>query len=123
VAARDYGILRTPELRSDEVMTTASYMSQSDAMVSRSRTVAGIILWCLWQAIRIPAYFFLSILAPVVRAVLSGVALLGVLTTLLWECVHPQHFPLAFMLGMSLGSLGFGLLLYVYEWLLGFLSR
>jgi hypothetical protein len=55
-------------------MTTASYMSHPGAMATRSRTVAGIILWCLWQAIRIPAYLFLSILAPVVRAALSGVA-------------------------------------------------
>jgi hypothetical protein len=101
-------------------MTTANYLSHPDAMVSRSRTFAGIILWCLWQTIRIPAYLFLSILAPVVRVVLSAVALLGILTTLLWECVHPQHFPFALMLGMSLG---FGLLPYVYEWLLRSLSR
>jgi hypothetical protein len=101
-------------------MTTANYMSHPGAMTTRSRTVAGIILWCLWQAIRIPAFLFLSIFAPLVRAVLSGVALLGLLTTLLWECVHPQHFPFALMLGVSLG---FGLLLYVYEWLLGFLGR
>jgi hypothetical protein len=101
-------------------MTTANYLSHPDAMVSRSRTVAGIVLWCLWQAIRIPTYLFLSILAPVVRVVLSGVAFLGLLTTLLWQSVHPQHFPFALMLGMSLG---FGLLLYVYEWLLGVLSR
>jgi hypothetical protein len=101
-------------------MTTANYLSHPDAMVSRSRTVAGILLWCLWQTIRIPAYLFLSILAPVVRFVLSAVALLGILTALLWECVHPQHFPFALMLEMSLG---FGLLLYVYEWLLRSLSR
>jgi hypothetical protein len=56
----------------------------------------------------------------VVRVLLSGVALLGLLTTLLRECAHPQHFPFALMLGMSLG---FWLLLYIYEWLLGFLSR
>jgi hypothetical protein len=101
-------------------MTIASYMSHPDAVATRSRTASGIILWCLWQAIRVPAYLFLSILAPVVRVVLSVVALLSVLTTLLWECVHPQRFPFALMLGMSLG---FGLLLYVYEWLLSSLSR
>jgi hypothetical protein len=56
----------------------------------------------------------------VVRVALSGIALLGVLTTLLWECVHPQHFAFALRLGTSLG---FGLLLFVYERLLGFLSR
>jgi hypothetical protein len=120
VAAPEFETLRTPEHRPDEPMTTASYMSDPEAMATRSQRVAGIILWCLWQAIRIPAYLFLSILAPVVRMVLSLVALLGVLTTLLWECVHPQHFPFALMLGMSLG---FGLLLYIYQWLLGFLSR
>jgi hypothetical protein len=64
-------------------MTTACYMSHPKAMAGRSRTVAGIILWCLWQAIRIPTYLFLSILAPVVRVVLSVVALLAILTTLL----------------------------------------
>jgi hypothetical protein len=101
-------------------MTIASDLPDPYAMAPRSRTVAGIILWCLWQAIRIPAYLFLSLLAPVVRVVLSGVALLGLLTTLLWECVHPQHFPFALMLGMSLS---FGLLLHMYEWLLGFPSR
>ena len=120
MAARDYAILRIQGHRPDELMSTTSYMSEPNAMVTRSRSVAGIILWCLWQTIRIPAYLFLSILAPVVRVVLSGVAFLGLLTTLLWECVHPQHFPFALMLGMSLG---FGLLLYIYEWLLGFLRR
>jgi hypothetical protein len=101
-------------------MTITSDLPDPYAMTPRSRTVAGIILWCLWQAIRIPAYLFLSLLAPLVRVVLSGVALLGLLTTLLWERVHPQHFPFALMLGMSLG---FGLLLYLYEWMLGFLRR
>jgi hypothetical protein len=77
VAARDYEILRTPGHRPDEPMTTATYMSQPDALVTRSRSVAGIILWCLRRTIRIHAYLFLSILAPVIRAVLSGLALLG----------------------------------------------
>jgi hypothetical protein len=32
-------------------MTTASYMSDPDAMATRLRTVAGIILWCLWRGV------------------------------------------------------------------------
>jgi hypothetical protein len=60
VAARDHEILRIPGHRPDKPVTTVSYMSQPDAMVMRSRSLAGIILWSLWQAFRIPAYVFLS---------------------------------------------------------------
>ena len=74
MAAPDYEIPWTPEHRSDQPMATANYISHPDAMVSRSQTVAGIILWCLWQTIRIPAYLFLSVLAPVAVARPSGIA-------------------------------------------------
>jgi hypothetical protein len=51
-----------------------------------SRITAGKLLRgtlrLLWHALRLPVFMFLSILEPVVRFVLTALALLGVLTGL-----------------------------------------
>jgi len=52
-------------------------------------------------------YVFLVILEPVVSFVLGALALLGVLTALFFKFYGVPHFPLALMLGVSVG---FGLM-------------
>ena len=101
-------------------MTTSGASTFVD---SRSTTPGGILrfaLWLLWQCVRVPLFLFLAVLEPVVSFVLGALALLGVLTALLWEAVHPLHFPFFLVLGISLG---FAFLLVIYEAVLRFLSR
>jgi hypothetical protein len=89
---------------------------------SKAVTAGGLLrfaLWLLWQAVRLPLFLFLAILEPVVSFVLGALALLGVLTALFWEAVHPAHFPFFIVLGVSLG---FAFLLVIYEAVLRFLS-
>jgi hypothetical protein len=87
---------------------------------SVAASVALGILWILWHAVRIPTLAILLILEPVVTLVLWGAALLGLLTSLLFEFsgVAPD-FPLAFMLCMSVGC---AVLVMAYHALLNLLS-
>jgi len=90
---------------------------------SKPITAGGLLrfaLWLLSQAVRFPLFLLLTILEPVVSFVLGAFALLGVLTALFWEAVHPAHFPFFLVVGISLG---FAFLLVVYEAVLRFLSK
>jgi len=71
--------------------------------------------WLLWQVVRLPTFTLLVILEPVVRAVLGGLALLGVLTALVLKVAAAPHFPFLGMLGASIGC---GLVLAGYHALL-----
>ncbi|HXS26368.1 MAG TPA: hypothetical protein VN730_01750, partial [Steroidobacteraceae bacterium] len=65
-------------------------------------TAGGLLrftLWLLWQAVRLPLFLLLAVLEPVVSFVLGALALLGILTALFWEAVHPAHFPFFLVLG------------------------
>jgi hypothetical protein len=55
-----------------------------------------------------------------VSLILSSLALLGVLMTIFWWSVGPPHFPMALMLGISLGL---GAVLAAYHALLRLLNR
>jgi hypothetical protein len=77
-------------------------------------------MWLLWQGIRLPTFLVLSILEPVVSLVLGSLALVGVLTAFFWRFIGPSHFPFLLVLGVSLG---FELVLILYQKLLGFLGR
>jgi hypothetical protein len=97
--------------------------SASDLADSKPVTAAGLLrftLWLLWQSVRLPLFLLLAILEPVVSFVLGAFALLGVLTALFWEAVHPAHFHFFIVLGVSLG---FAFLLVIYGAVLRFLSR
>ena len=89
----------------------------------RSRTVGEqvicALLWCVWQAVRLPLLVLLTILAPVVRIVLGGFALVGTLTAFLFEFGSTRPFPFFGMLAMSLGAYA---LLVLYEGLVQFLA-
>ena len=57
----------------------------------------------LWHVLRLPVLMFLVILEPVVRFLLGGLALLGVLVALFFKFYGVPHFPFALMLGVSVG--------------------
>jgi hypothetical protein len=92
--------------------------------MKRRQTLAGDLftdaLWLAWQCLRLPLLLSLEILEPVVSFILSSLALLGVLMTLFWWSVGPSHFPVALMLGISLGL---GAALAAYYALLRLLNR
>ena len=73
----------------------------------------------LWTAIRVPPLLVLVILEPIVTALCSALALLGILTTILFALVGPPHFPWVTML---LISLGFAFALLPYYGLIKLLS-
>jgi hypothetical protein len=80
------------------------------------REIAGL----LWQAVRLPMLLLLVILEPVVSFVFGALALLGVLTTIFYKLIGMPHFPTATMLSLSIG---FGLLVCLYQGLIRILSR
>jgi hypothetical protein len=93
-------------------------------VIERQRTLAGNLFVCTlclaWQCFRLPVLLFLRILEPVVSFILGSLALLGVLMTFFWWSVGPPHFPIALMLGISLGL---GATLAAYHALLRLLNR
>lgn len=74
----------------------------------------------LWLIVRVPAFTFLVILAPLVRFLLGSLALLGVLMALFWKLAGPPHFP---FIAMLCASVACGLALAGYDALLRLLSR
>jgi hypothetical protein len=79
---------------------------------------APSIRW-LWRAACLPVLMLLVILEPLVTFVLATLALLGLLTTLLFYFVGPPEFPLWTMLALSLG---FAIALVPYHALIRLLS-
>jgi hypothetical protein len=77
------------------------------------------LLWCVWQAIRLPTLGVLVILEPVVRVILSGFALIMMLTAFLFEFASSRPFPFWGVLAVALGAFG---LLVLYEGLIRLLS-
>ncbi len=74
----------------------------------------------LWFLVRLPIFALLVILEPVVVLVLGGLALAGVVTTIFFTLIHLPHFPVWTMLALSIG---FALVLMLYEAVLRVLSR
>jgi hypothetical protein len=79
---------------------------------------AASIRW-LWRAACLPVLMVLVILEPLVTFAFAALALLGLLTTLLFYLVGPPEFPVWTMLALSL-SLAFALV--PYHALIGLLS-
>ncbi len=86
---------------------------------SAARTLAYAFLWCSWQVIRLPALGLLTILAPLVRLLLTGFALVMTLTAFFFEFASGRDFPFLGMLALSLGALA---LLAIYDTVLTLLS-
>jgi hypothetical protein len=88
-------------------MTTSDAELQPD----RGASVAGRIGRFSWQAIRLPLLAITKIVEPLARIVLSTVALLGILVSLVLEFSSAApRFPFWLVLGMSLGC---GVLVFV----------
>jgi hypothetical protein len=77
------------------------------------------VLGAAWHLIRLPVLTLLVILEPIVTLLCGGLALLGVLTTILFVVIHAPHFPAWTMLSVSLGWM---LALVFYEGLIRVLS-
>jgi hypothetical protein len=75
----------------------------------------------LWSVVRIPIFAVLVVLEPLVSFVLTGLALLGLLTTFLFKLTGADpRFPFWGMLG---ASTGFAVALMGYHALIRLLSR
>ena len=72
-----------------------------------------------WRIVRVPILLFLVILEPIVAFGCGALALLGVLTTLLFALIGAPHFPVWTMLTISIS---FGLVLVLYEGLIRVIS-
>lgn len=65
-----------------------------------------------WNVVRLPIIATLAVLEPVVRTILAGIALLGILTAVFSEfVVRAPNFPFWPMIGVSVSS---ALLLMLY---------
>ncbi len=84
------------------------------------RRFGVVVLWCAWQVIRLPALGLMTILAPLVRLLLTGFALVITLTAFLFEfATTGRDFPFFGMLALALGALA---VLAVFETILSLLS-
>jgi hypothetical protein len=94
--------------------------ARKTGVLSPTRRIAGVILFCAWQAFRLPVLGLMTILAPLVRLVLTGFALVMTLTAFLFEfTTSARDFPFFGMLALGLAALA---VLALYESLLGLLS-
>lgn len=103
-------------------MSTAFPSPIPSPVPTRGRWRGAVLLGglsLLWQVLRIPALALLSILEPLVRIVLSGGALLLVLTALFYRALGMPRFPFWTVLALGVGS---ALLLALYYALLRLLS-
>jgi small-conductance mechanosensitive channel len=74
-----------------------------------------------WQAVRLPLLSVLVILEPIVRIVLSGVAVMGLLTAFVFKFSGAApHFPFWLVVAISIGCV---LMLATYYWIVRLLSR
>jgi hypothetical protein len=71
----------------------------------------NVLRW-LWNIGRLPILLPLVILEPIVAFLLGGLALLGILTTVLCTLIGAPHFPAGTMLAVSIS---FALALALYE--------
>ncbi len=75
----------------------------------------------IWNAVRLPLLGILVLLEPVVRFLCSLVMVVGVITSVLFEIsAAGPRFPFLWMLALSLG---FGVVLFLYDGLIALLSR
>jgi hypothetical protein len=100
-------------------MTTRSARASMPEEGSIASDLARGVLGFLWHAIRLPILFCLLILEPFVRVLLSGAALLGVLTASIYKGSTVSHDPFWFLIWMSLGCV---VVLVVYHGLIRLFS-
>ncbi len=88
-------------------------------MAVDSSHIVRTIRW-LWRVACLPVLMLLVIMEPIVTFVLAALALLGVLTTVLFHLVGPPGFPVWTMLALSLG---FAIALVPFHLLIRMLSN
>jgi len=93
--------------------------SSHDRPRNTGERLALALLWCAWQAVRLPLLGVLLILEPVVRVVLSAFALIVTLTAFFFEFASTRPFPFFGVLAVGLGAFG---VLVLYECLIRLLS-
>lgn len=87
----------------------------------RGRTLAGSVLWVLWQVVRLPVLAVLLVLEPFVSLVLTAFGFLGLVIALILKFSGElPHFPFWLMMTLSVGAI---LLLMAYHALIGLFSR
>ena len=74
-------------------------------------SAAKTIITIFWRILQAPAFVLLVVLEPVVRFLLAGLALLGLLFCAFFWLTGAPHFPLWRMLGIS-AALGLTLAAY-----------
>lgn len=106
-----------PALRLD-VRSDVNVATDNRSRNAGERLVLAL-LWCMWQAIRLPLLGVLLILAPVVRIVLSAFALVITLTAFFFEFTTMRPFPFLGVLAVALSAFA---LLALYEGLIQLLQ-
>lgn len=70
----------------------------------RAASVSQYAVRAIWHTLRVPILATLTILEPIVRTLLSGLALLGILMALFFKfLVKLPDFPFWLVLGISVG--------------------
>ena len=91
-------------------------MFESDRFTQCAVRLGGGLFTVAWRALGIVIFASLAILEPLVRVVLSTLATVGLLMTLIVGVLgRAAHFPTVFMFCMSIGCF---LLLALYYWIL-----
>jgi hypothetical protein len=91
-------------------------MFESDRVTHCAARLVEGLLSVAWRALGIVIFASLAILEPLVRVVLSTLATVGLLMTLIVGVLgRAAHFPTVFMFCMSIGCF---LLLALYYWIL-----
>lgn len=105
--------MQAPKLLRAEAKMDVPSTHESTPTASRSLKQAGLGLTRFgWNVIRLPIIATLTVVEPVVRTALAGIALLGIATALFSEfVVRAPNFPFWPMIGVSVGS---ALLLMLY---------
>ena len=100
-------------------------MSVAETGATPPRALMGRAVWtalhALWRLVSFPLLTLLIILEPVVRFLLSGLALLLALSAVFWKLAAPPplHAPFLALLAAAIGCVA---LLTLYQWLLRVLS-
>lgn len=79
-----------------------------------------VILRLAWNAVRLPVLMALLMFQPLINFIFTALAMLGILMSFFFKAVALPHFPFWTMLSISLG---FGVLVLVYQALVHVLSE
>jgi carbon storage regulator len=96
-APKDIAVHRE-EILSESMLSHETAMGHDSGIFRK-----GVLVYGLWQLVRLPIFSILVILEPLVAVGLGGLALAGMLATLFFVMLRAPHFPAFKMLAISLG--------------------